>query len=100
MRADGRDEREGGRTRRGLVPTRTAAGPTRKRVREQDIVFDFAGLPAPDVADLAMVLTARLQSGVAGRVWARALPQATWMVLGALGLDHLFHRYPSTDTFN
>jgi hypothetical protein len=63
-------------------------------------VFDFAGLPRPDVTDLALILTARLITGAEERVWARALPQATWMVLGALGLDHLFHRYPTPDVLN
>ena len=63
---------------------------------ETDVVFDFTGLHQLDLCDLAMVLTARLQASPGDRVWVRALPPSTWVVLRALGLDHLFHRYPTS----
>ncbi|HSG09161.1 MAG TPA: hypothetical protein VLA36_12445 [Longimicrobiales bacterium] len=64
---------------------------------ESDIVFDFTGLHRPALTDLALILTARLHSQPAERVWVRALPNGTWYVLQALGLDHLFRVYPSPD---
>lgn len=66
-----------------------AAASTTLEVRESGVVFDFTGLQRPGLCDLALILTARLQSAP-GRVWVTALPDATWSVLRALGLDHLF----------
>jgi len=62
--------------------------------RETDVVFDFTGLHRPDVRDLGLILTARLQSAPGDRVWVRALPYQTWSILRALGVDHLFRVYP------
>lgn len=100
MSTDGRDGRSGRGPEVRLAPRDADEAPVSKKVRDEDLVFDFAGLKRPDVSDLALILTARLLPGLAERVWARALPQATWMVLGALGVDHLFHRYPSPDILN
>jgi hypothetical protein len=61
---------------------------------DNDVVFDFTGLEQPDVRDLSLILTARMQSGPEDRVWVRALPYGTWSVLRSLGVDHLFHLYP------
>lgn len=61
---------------------------------EPGLVFDFTGLHRPELCDLAWILTARLQSAPEQRVWVRALPDSTWTVLRALGLDHLFHLLP------
>ncbi|MGD8318868.1 MAG: hypothetical protein PVJ02_00390 [Gemmatimonadota bacterium] len=61
---------------------------------ETDLVFDFTGLHRPDLQDLALILTARLQAPPGDRVWVRALPYATWNVLHALGLEHLFRVFP------
>lgn len=61
---------------------------------ETDLVFDFTGLHRPDLQDLALILTARLQASPGDRVWVRALPYATWNVLHALGLEHLFRVFP------
>ncbi len=64
------------------------------------IVFDFSGLTKPDVADLALILTARLKTPPHESVWVRAInPRAAW-VLRALGLDHLFRHYPGSDVMN
>ena len=100
MRANGRNGSNGGQMGRRLAPT--DATPLRGSGHEdaQDVVFDFAGLQRPDIPDLALILTARLQSQAGDRVWARALPPVTWKILHALGLDHLFHRYPTPGPFN
>ncbi len=71
----------------GLRTEATASTP------RDGVVFDFTGLHQPGLCDLALILTARLQSPP-GRVWVRALPDTTWSVLRALGLDHLFHVLP------
>jgi hypothetical protein len=58
------------------------------------VVFDFTGLDQPDVGDLSLILTARLQSAPTDQVWVRSLPSHTARVLRALRLDHLFRLYP------
>jgi hypothetical protein len=60
----------------------------------EHVVFDFTGLDQPDVGDLSLILTARLQSGPTGHVWVRSLPAQTARILRALRLDHLFRTYP------
>jgi hypothetical protein len=62
---------------------------------ESHIVFDFTGLEQPDVCDLSLILTARLQSRPADSVWVRSLPWQTARILRMLRLDHLFRQYPS-----
>jgi anti-anti-sigma regulatory factor len=64
------------------------------------IVFDFSGLNKPDVADLALILTARLKTPPHESVWVRAINPRTARVLRALGLDHLFRYYPGSDVMN
>jgi hypothetical protein len=59
------------------------------------VVFDFTGLDRPNVGDLSLILTARLQSGPTGNVWVRALPWQTERILKILRLDHLFRTYPT-----
>jgi hypothetical protein len=61
----------------------------------EHVVFDFTGLERPDVVDLAMILTARLQSAPTDQVWVRHLPWETARILRAMKLDHLFRRYPN-----
>jgi hypothetical protein len=61
----------------------------------EHVVFDFTGLDQPDVGDLSLILTARLQSAPTDHVWVRSLPWQTARVLEALRLDHLFRLYPS-----
>ena len=66
-----------------------------KDVREQGhVVFDFTGLERPDVCDLALILTARLNADPEESVWVRALPWQTARILEVLRLDHLFRLYP------
>jgi hypothetical protein len=62
---------------------------------ESHVVFDFTGLDRPNVGDLSLILTARLQSGPTGNVWVRALPWQTERILKILRLDHLFRTYPT-----
>ena len=65
-----------------------------------NVVFDFTGLREPDVADLALILTARLQTPIDASVWVRAIDPKTARVLRALGLDHLFRVYPGSEEMN
>lgn len=60
----------------------------------EHVVFDFTGLDRPDVGDLSLILTARLQSAPTDHVWVRSLPHETARILRALHLDHLFRLYP------
>lgn len=60
----------------------------------EHVVFDFTGLEQPDVGDLSLILTARLQSRPGDHVWVRSLPWQTARILRALRLDHLFRLYP------
>ena len=66
--------------------------------QDSDLVFDFTGLESPDLRDLSLILTARLQAGPEDRVWVRALPVPTWRILRALGMDHLFEPFPGADS--
>lgn len=69
--------------------------------RESHVVFDFTGLERPDVCDLALVLTARLNAAPGDSVWVRALPWQTARILRAMRLDHLFRHYPeASDQLN
>jgi anti-anti-sigma regulatory factor len=65
-----------------------------EETKERHVVFDFTGLEEPDVCDLSLILTARLQSAPTGNVWVRSLPWETARVLRILRLDHLFRTYP------
>ncbi|MEC9354602.1 MAG: hypothetical protein VX507_00065 [Gemmatimonadota bacterium] len=61
------------------------------------VVFDFTGLHTPAVSDLALVLTARLQTPPSESVWAREIHPRTAEILRALRLDHMFPCYPDPD---
>ena len=71
----------------------------RKNAVDSDahVVFDFTGLNKPAVSDLALVLTARLQTTPSESVWARKIHPRTAEILRALRLDHMFPRYPDPD---
>ena len=84
---NGRDEAL--RTREQVIPSRDEGSEANDHV-----VFDFTGLHRPDVADLALILTARLQAPLHENVWVRAIHPNTARVLAELGLDHLFRSYP------
>ncbi len=59
------------------------------------VVFDFTGLEQPDVCDLSLIITARLQAAATESVWVRSLPRQTARILRILRLDHLFRHYPA-----
>jgi len=65
-----------------------------RRPQAGHVVFDFTGLERPDVGDLSLILTARLQSAPTDSVWVRSLPSQTERILRILKLDHLFRTYP------
>jgi hypothetical protein len=67
----------------------------RESVGDTHVVFDFTGLDRPNVGDLSLILTARLQSGPNEKVWVRALPSQTERILKLLRLDHMFRTYPT-----
>lgn len=63
---------------------------------EGHVVFDFSGIEQGNVTDLALIITARLQSAPTDNVWVRSLPWRTARVLEILRLDHLFRHYPES----
>jgi hypothetical protein len=91
MEPDGRDD---GRDARPRLDIDSLALTRQDGDSDSDLVFDFSGLQRPDLADLSLILTARLSAKPGDRVWMRALPLGTWRILSALGLDHLFRIYP------
>ena len=98
MRQDEKDKRD----RSGQPGAAEERLETRQEVSNanDNVVFDFTGLRKPDVADLALILTARLQSPADQCVWVRAIDPGTARVLRALGLDHLFRTYPGSGVMN
>lgn len=64
---------------------------------EGHVVFDFTGLQQANVAELALILTARLGTAPTDKVWVRSIPWRTAEVLRILKLDHLFHSYPEDE---
>ena len=74
----------------------------RKNVVDSDahVVFDFTDLHKPAVSDLALVLTARLQTPLSESVWAREIHPRTAEILRALRLDHMFPCYPDPDNLD
>jgi len=58
--------------------------------RGHDRVFEFSGRNRLGLAELSLVLTARLQGGAADTVRVKEIPFDAWAALRALGLDHLF----------
>lgn len=60
-----------------------------------DLVFDFSGVGHVDLAGLSILLTARQLAHLDQRdVWVRGLPDDTWRVLYALGLQGYFRLFP------
>ena len=59
------------------------------------IVFDFTGLEQPELCDLSLIITARLQFPPTESVWVRSLPQTTERILWLCRLHHLFRHYPT-----
>ncbi len=61
-----------------------------------DLIVDFSGLQTPDLAGLTLLITAQqLAQAEQRQVWLKDLPEHTWLLLQALGLDGLFVRMPS-----
>lgn len=86
MRHEAKNDSE--RLHEGLA-TRSAVDPA-----EGHVVFDFTGLEQASVADLSLILTARLKSAPTDVIWVRSLPPRMAHVLRILRLDHLFRPYP------
>ena len=62
-----------------------------------DLVFDFAGIGSPDLGALCLMFTAQILAGQDHRrVWLHALPDSTWRLLHALGLEDYFELLPQT----
>ncbi|RMH14936.1 MAG: hypothetical protein D6701_10695 [Gemmatimonadetes bacterium] len=79
-----------------LVPV--AAGHTGAAGPGADVVLDFAGVGAPDLAGLTLILTARqLACEDRRRVWLKDIPFRTWQALRSLGLEGLFKYFPHVD---
>jgi len=98
MGTNGRDEGPGRRPMRLLTEREPHGRDNHDEARKGDLVFDFTDVHHPGFTDLSLILTARLQAGPQDRVWMRALPRHTWLILRGLGLDHLFRRYPGPDS--
>jgi hypothetical protein len=64
---------------------------------EGHVVFDFTGLEQANIEDLALILTARLNSAPDENVWVRSLPPRTARILQYLKLDHLFLHCPEDE---
>lgn len=96
MGPNGKDAR-GTRLRLALPNGSDARERRPEAVHERaELLFDFTGLHRPEVSDLSLILTARMQSAPGARVWVHALPEASWDVLRILGLDHLFRVFPGS----
>ena len=64
---------------------------------KEHVVFDFSGTEYANVEDIALILTARLQSAPTDDVWVRSISGRTAQILKYLRLEHLFRRYPEGD---
>ena len=63
---------------------------------ESDIVIDFAGQQIFDLSGLTMLLTAQqIADSEKKQIWLMDLPERTWILLKALGLNDLFKFLPS-----
>ena len=69
--------------------------PSQQAPNGSDLVFDFSGVGHVDLGGLSLLLTARQLAHEDSRdVWVRALPDDTWQVLYALGLQDYFRLFP------
>ena len=90
MDADRRNERRPTARLELLTRVESQGATGRSDTRKTRVVFDFSGRQWLGFTDLALVLTARLQTGSECRVWVKEIPWETWSVLRSMGLDHLF----------
>ena len=58
------------------------------------VVFDLSGTAKANVEDIALILTARLQSAPTNQVWVHSIPSRTALILKSLRLEHLFRLVP------
>ena len=69
----------------------------REEAREnstEHVVFDLSGTEKANIEDIALILTARLQSAPTDSVWAHSIPSRTAQILRYLRLEHLFRLVP------
>lgn len=93
------DDNRWGRTDSAETPVVNVRQMTRTPLESpalSDLIVDFSGLQTPDLAGLTLLLTAQqLAKAERRQVWLKDLPERTWQLLQALGLDGLFVRMPS-----
>ena len=63
----------------------------------EHVVFDLSGTEKANVEDIAMILTARLQSAPTNHVWVHSIPSRTAQILKYLRLEHLFRLVPDNE---
>ena len=63
----------------------------------EHVVFDLSGTVKANVEDIALILTARLQSPPTDSVWVHSMPSRTAEILRYLRLQHLFRLVPDTE---
>ncbi|MGB0544088.1 MAG: hypothetical protein ACPGPI_10245 [Longimicrobiales bacterium] len=63
----------------------------------EHVVFDLSGTVKANVEDIALILTARLQSPPTDSVWVHSMPSRTAEILRYLRLQHLFRLVPETE---
>jgi len=80
-----------------MVRTDEASEP---ETNDEHLVFDFTDVHTAGFSDLALILTARLHTPPGECVWVRGIQPRTARILEALGLDHLFRRYPGSETMH
>lgn len=61
---------------------------------DEHVVFDLSGTGNANIEDIALILTARLQSAPADHVWVHSIPSRTAQILSFLRLEHLFRLVP------
>jgi hypothetical protein len=66
-----------------------------ERSDRADLVFDFSEIGSPDLGALCLMLTARnIANGDHKRVWLHGLPETSWRMLHAMGLQDYFEMLP------
>ncbi len=94
MGANGRDARRGQARPKLLTRSEAEEANGDAATRKADVIFDFSAGRELGLTGLALVLTARLQTGPGRTVRVSKISYETWTLLRALGLDHLFAVVP------
>ena len=63
----------------------------------EHVVFDLSGTEKANIEDIALILTARLQTPPADHVWVHSIPSRTAQILRFLRLAHLFRLVPENE---